>query len=256
MTTLRVVTANILKPDSGEPEFDWEHRRQLCVDALAQTRADVIGLQEARHNQVSDILAALPGYTAIGTPRTLPDGPPVNTIIYHTETLAARANSAAWLSATPWIPGSNSWQAGSIRLLQWVDFVHVSGQRFLHLNTHLDHASTEARTQAGRMIAQLITSLPADGAVVLTMDANATDNDPALDPLWDCGLTDAYADQLPAPATWYDFGRYDPAEHERIDWILHRGPWLTSSAATLIPSKLQDPLASDHSFVQVDLSWA
>ena len=133
LATFRVVTANILKPDNGEPEHAWVHRRDRCIEKRFKYAMQTsIGLQEARSTQVSDLLSVLPTHAAITTPRTLPNGPPVNTIIYNITAFKLRAHSAFWLSETPWAPGSNGWKSGSIRLVQWADLEHSCGRRVLH----------------------------------------------------------------------------------------------------------------------------
>jgi endonuclease/exonuclease/phosphatase family metal-dependent hydrolase len=99
----------------------------------------------------------------------------------------------------------------------------------LFLDTHWDHAGTQARVEAARMVRQKMVDLHALGPCVLVGDFNCTEDDEPYSELLrgnegtGIRLVDAYRTLHPhrqaAEATFHAFrgGR----EGSRIDWIIH-----------------------------------
>jgi endonuclease/exonuclease/phosphatase family metal-dependent hydrolase len=85
-----------------------------------------------------------------------------------------RASGTFWLSESPDAPGSLGWGAGLPRICTWARLIdRVTGQAMLHLNTHLDNRSPDARHHGAKLILERAAGLAEAGdAVILTGDMN------------------------------------------------------------------------------------
>ena len=66
---LNVMTFNIRYGTAKDGDNHWSARREMLFDLLRERDADLVGLQEALAFQIDEILAALPGYAALGVGR-------------------------------------------------------------------------------------------------------------------------------------------------------------------------------------------
>ncbi len=169
-------------------------------------------------------------------------------IFYDTRRLKPLEFEHFWLSETPEVIGSRSWNTGSIRMVTWVRFTDKgTGTEFVVLNTHLDNQSEEARIRGAELIQSRV---PSGVPVVLTGDFNA----PAqASPVYDI-LIDGFADtwltgqQLTQQyGTFHDF-RAPVPNGPRIDWILTRD--LAAATAGINTFIHNGQFPSDHLPVQ------
>ena len=127
-------------------------------------------------------------------------------------------------------------------MVNWVRFrARADGRQFLHLNTHLDHISDQARLEGSKVILRQLSLLCADQPpVLLTGDFNSppepSPNDHADTPparpyhiFGDAGFSDAYqtakhADDRPQNTfhgfKGVEFSAIPDSSRWRIDWIL------------------------------------
>jgi endonuclease/exonuclease/phosphatase family metal-dependent hydrolase len=99
-----------------------------------------------------------------------------NAIFFDPTRLEVLDSGGFWLSTTP-DRYSSSWQARSVRSVNWADLRCLNtGLSFLHLNTHLDHVSRLARVEGSRLILRKIAEIRKgqanDSPTVLTGDFN------------------------------------------------------------------------------------
>ena len=67
---VKVVTYNVRQDTNGDRgERDWERRSPRVVEFLKKGNFSIIGLQEAKHNQVEDVKRGLPKFVQIGVGR-------------------------------------------------------------------------------------------------------------------------------------------------------------------------------------------
>jgi len=128
-----------------------------------------------------------------------------------------------WLSETPSIYRSKSWESAFPRLFTYGKFLHVpTGRKLWFANTHLDHVSAKARLMAAGMILDWVLRkrLP----LVLVGDFNEQ-AEGAVHRILTCGkskLQDVWKKGRRAegaePSTIHHFT--GKGEGGRIDWIL------------------------------------
>lgn len=244
---LRVMTFNLRLNVASDGENAWPNRR----DAVAKVidGADLVGVQEALPDMLTDLDGRLSGYARTGVGRQADGGDEYSAILYRTDRLDLLDSGTFWLSETPEVPGSQSWDAALPRIATWGRFRdRATGDVLVHVNTHFDHVGVTARQESARLLVERLPAL-ADGApVVLTGDFNVTPDSEVYRILTDgTGLSDARLSSAspaagPAP-TWNDFGRA-PLER-RIDFVFTHGPVRVLRVRT-IDDTIGDVMGTDN----------
>jgi len=173
---IRLAGASVAKP-ADRPPNSWTCRVDRVCGLIADKGFDLIGLQEAQADQIDDMLARLGGnWASVGVGRD--DGERKgehSCIFYKRDRFEVVKSGTFWLSETPEVPGSKSWNTGCTRVCTWADLKDLkSGKSFVHFNTHLDHMSPEARKNGMTLILSRMTQLAQGRPVFLTGDMNAT----------------------------------------------------------------------------------
>ena len=221
--TLNVMSFNLRFGTARDGEDSWDHRRDRLVDTIRRQNPDIIGTQECLDFQAEYIVQQLPDYRWFGIGRDKDGSGEMTAILYKKDALVPVATGNFWLSETPEVPGSMSWDTSLTRLVTWIRFYHPqSGVFFYHFNTHFDHRGGEARAQSAALIAKRIAELGDKSPVVLTGDFNSDgDTTAPWETLTASGLRDAWvsAGNKKGPrATWCAFKAPEP-DGNRIDWI-------------------------------------
>ncbi|MEN6334554.1 MAG: endonuclease/exonuclease/phosphatase family protein [Phycisphaerales bacterium] len=179
---LIVMTFNIRYGSADDKQDSWPNRRDMVYDVLRRHDPDVVGLQEALRFQIDEIHAALPQYGEIGVGRE--DGKTegeYSAILYRKDYLTLDDSGTVWLSDTPEVPGSISWNSACRRVCTWGRFIPKgSGPAFYLFNTHLDHKSQPARQYGSILLSRRIAERKHADPVILTGDFNADENNPAI----------------------------------------------------------------------------
>src|SRR5690606_10315149 len=122
----------------------------------------------------------LPGMEAFGAGRD--DGSnkgEMMALFFRTDRFEKIDGGHFWLSETPDVPGSKSWDSSLPRMATWVrlrDRQAAGETRELwFINTHFDHRGETARREAALIIRRWIENLPESAAVILTGDFNAVE---------------------------------------------------------------------------------
>jgi endonuclease/exonuclease/phosphatase family metal-dependent hydrolase len=173
---------NIRYGTANDGDNHWTRRREMLFALLREENADLIGLQEALRFQIDEILAAVPGYAAVGVGRD--DGKAAgeaSSILYRTTRFHVAGSGTFWYSDTPEVPGSKHWGNRITRIATWARFVDRDGSAFTVFNTHLDHESQPSREKSTALLLDRITAraVPSE-PVIVTGDFNTGEANPAL----------------------------------------------------------------------------
>jgi len=252
--TLKVMTYNIRLDAAVDGVNQWLHRKEKVFALLNQHNADVVGLQEVMHHQLQDLLNALPQYAHAGVGRD--DGKEkgeYSAILYRKDRFELVSTQTTWLSETPDVPGSKSWDAAITRIVtQAVLKDKTTGKTFTHFNTHFDHIGKEARTQSARLIRKMVCALPPDMPAVVTGDFNAEPSEP---PYPEILKENVLLDTRPngsQTGTYCTFAvNSEPCK--LIDYIFHTKAWQVTSYQVIQDSD-GTYYPSDHLPVMVTLS--
>jgi len=141
----------------------WENRAALNVATIKRYAPDLIGLQELQAESLATYREKLPEYAHILGPGAGNKAPhEFNAIFFDPTRLTVVDSGGFWLSETP-DRYSSAWRTRVVRSANWAKFGSLSaGLSFLHLNTHLDHMSSLARTRGSELILRKITELQED----------------------------------------------------------------------------------------------
>jgi endonuclease/exonuclease/phosphatase family metal-dependent hydrolase len=187
----RIITFNIRFDFVGDGPNRWKFRSKGVCQKLASYQMDILCLQEVLQYQFDDIYAALNSnglcYDAVTRGREKdndPNGKEPNehcSILFNTEKFTKISGGFFWLSSTPDVPGSKSWDADCVRMATWVilDSKKYTGgiSPLLIVNTHWDHMGRTARLESAKLIKRKIIEISKKspvpiGLTVFTGDLN------------------------------------------------------------------------------------
>lgn len=274
--TLRVMSFNIRYNNRGDGENAWPNRKDHVAGIIRDRKVDVVGLQEALPVQIEDLQSRLDDYAWYGVGRN--DGKPEGSrasgefscIFYRKDRFEQQNAGTFWLSETPDVPGSKSWDAAITRICSWVELKDKeSGETFFAFNTHFDHVGRTARVESAKILLRELPKIAGDHPFVLTGDFNADPNsDPyavlagktktdesgpnAALPLRDARLLSAETPKGP-DSSWNGFQEITPGR--RIDYI-----WLPQSAGQVLNFEIIDQqfdgrFPSDHLPVTAEIRF-
>lgn len=252
---MNVMTCNIRCYGGNDGDDHWTHRKDFCADVIRSRNPDVICFQEMWSEQFADLKAAFPEYDAYGIidePHTLL---PMNTIFYRRDAFALLSAGGYWLSETPHVTGSKSWDSACVRLANWLRLIeNASGKEFRLINTHLDHRGQVARENQARIICEDAEAYPKNYPQILTGDLNCDTHNPAIGVLKGRGWIDTYGKVHGTEAPGFTYhGFAGPAFSEKsrvdkMDWVFVRGD-VTVDQAEIVDDEKDGHFPSDHYFV-------
>ncbi|MCX6626875.1 MAG: endonuclease/exonuclease/phosphatase family protein [Candidatus Solibacter sp.] len=220
------MTFNVRYPASGDGPNRWELRRDLFVETVRSFDPDLLGTQELFELQGQYIVEKLPEYTWFGISRRGNHEDEHMGVFYKTAKLRLVESGNFWLSETPDVAGSMSWNVALPRMVTWGLFeIKATGRRFYHYNTHLPNRAedADARLRGVRLIAERAARLPRDVPFILTGDFNAPAGGEAFQ-LLEREMKDAWST---APFRFgpegTNSGFSGSTTGRRIDWVFLRG---------------------------------
>lgn len=252
---LKVMTFNLRYASTSMPHA-WSVRRPVTKACLEQTAPDLIGTQEGLTAQLADMRADLRAYAMLGQGREGGEKGEYMAIFYRRDRFELLETHDFWLSETPEVVGSKSWNTSLPRMVTWARLRDkVTGKAFVFVNTHFDHMSEDARTQSAKLIRARLADLKPVGPILLVGDFNAVAKaSAAYTTLTDGGfLTDLFRTAPERNGEDLNtFHGYRKPGHDgvHIDWLLGRGGW-KSKAAEVITFEVKGQHPSDHFPVMV-----
>lgn len=175
---INVMTFNIRLNVGSDSLNSWPHRENLVVSQIRFFDVDVLGIQEAKPDQMKDLARLLPEYSYIGVARDTGAWGEYSAIFYRKSRLELLTSNTFWLSPTPHIPASKGWDAALTRIVTWGKFKdNKTGKMFFCFNTHFDHIGKVARAHSAEMILKAVDSLAKKLPVIVTGDFNTSVNE-------------------------------------------------------------------------------
>ena len=249
---LHVMTYNIrrrLDRRSLRASDRWTRRRPLVQALVRAERPTLLGIQEARPDQVVALREALGArYGAVGHGRDADGSGEGNPLFYDSTRLELVDWSQEALSDEPGEAGSRSWGNLVPRALVTATLRdRATGAILFVINTHFDHLSGRSRVQSAQIIRRRV-SEEHHPAIVMG-DLNADERSPAVEELLRDGvLKDSWAEASEhLTAEWGTFGNYREPRvgRKRIDWIAVTAQ-LEVRSAGISPVRIDGAWPSDH----------
>lgn len=173
--SLKLMTYNIRLNTDADGENSWPKRTDFLTSQILFYEPDILGIQEALPEQVSDLDSLLMDYDHFGKARETDNKGEASSIFYRKEKFTLFDEGTFWLSETPDIV-SRGWDAACNRVCTYGLFYDKINKNFLWVfNTHLDHMGEQARSNGLRLIINKISDInPNKYPVVFMGDLNST----------------------------------------------------------------------------------
>ncbi len=261
-SALRVMTFNIRLNTSSDSLNAWPYRKDKVASQILFHKIELLGVQEALHDQMIDLQQRLPQFKYTGGGRD--DGKTkgeYSAIFYDTTKLQLLSSGMFWLSETPAVAGSKGWDAAITRIVTWAKFKDRKTKKiFFAFNTHFDHMGKIARRESAKLVLQKVKEIASSTPAVITGDFNAEPGDEPIEVIVDKNnplrLTDSKElSQTPHYGPTGTFTGFQSKERndQPIDYIFLKGNWKVLTHAT-ISQTWMGRFASDHFSVMAELS--
>ncbi len=166
---MKVMTYNIRLDIASDGENAWPNRKDFLSSQVMFLSPDIMGVQEARPNQISDLQKALPNFSYIGNGRDGGADGEHTAIFFNTSKVKVENDSTFWLSQTPEIL-SKGWDAAYPRICTYGKFSFVDGnQKVWVFNTHLDHQGAMAQKEGLKLVLEKIEEVNVQNLPVILM---------------------------------------------------------------------------------------
>lgn len=239
---IRVMTFNIRFDNPKDTPNNWSNRKEKVSSQILFHEADIIGIQEALNNQLMDMERDMPGYKFTGVGRD--DGQQkgeYSCIFYNSNRLTLLASETFWLSETPTIAGSKSWDAAITRVVTWAKLKDKKSKKvFYAFNTHFDHVGKVARRESARLLLHAVDSISGKTPAIITGDFNAYPDDEPIQVVLDINNPQRLINSKNISATGHygptgTFNAFGSKENsdKPIDYIFLKGNWIVQQHATL-----------------------
>jgi endonuclease/exonuclease/phosphatase family metal-dependent hydrolase len=226
--SLKVMTYNIRYDNPDDGVNAWPKRIDKVTALIRKHNPDIIGVQEALHHQLQDLVRVLPDYSYVGVGRD--DGKEkgeFSAILFRNSRFGLLSDSTFWLSETPTVPGSKSWDAAITRLVTKAKFFDKELKTdFVVLNTHFDHMGKEARHNSGAVLAGAVASArtPSEIPILVTGDFNCERSEETYRNVTIRDLADTKpANDSTGTYCGFEVGKM---ECKAIDYIFYTKEWL------------------------------
>ncbi|MEO5888704.1 MAG: endonuclease/exonuclease/phosphatase family protein [Ferruginibacter sp.] len=251
---IKVMTFNIRLNTSSDSLNAWPFRKDKLASEILFHEVQLLGVQEALHDQVQDLQDRLPQFKYIGVGRD--DGKEkgeYSAIFYDTSIFTVLKSETFWLSQTPQVAGSKGWDAAITRVVTWARLKDKRSKKiFYAFNTHFDHIGQVARKESALLVLQKVKNIAGNIPVVFTGDFNSRPSDEPIRVITDLAnparLTDSKGiSVVPHYGPTGTFNAFQPKERDDqpIDYIFIKNGWKVLKHATISQS-WDGRFASDH----------
>jgi endonuclease/exonuclease/phosphatase family metal-dependent hydrolase len=251
---LNVMTFNIRLNTSSDSLNAWPYRKDKVASQILFHEVQLLGVQEALHDQMIDLKDRLTKFKYAGGGRD--DGKEkgeYSAIFYDTARLQLLKTKMFWLSETPEVPGSKSWDAAITRMVTWAKFKDRKTKKiFFAFNTHFDHMGKIARKESAKIVLNKVKEIAGSIPVIFTGDFNAEPSDEPIRIIMDKNNPLHLIDAKEISQTLHygptgTFNGFQSKERndQPIDYIFVKGQWRVLKHAT-ISQTWEGRFASDH----------
>ena len=264
---LKVMSFNIRYGTANDGDNHWTRRSSLVAETIRMFDPDLLGTQEVLKFQAEFLKEQLPeyGFQGVGRQNGTEDGEYVP-VMYKSERFELIDSGHYWLSETPEVPGSKSWDSSLPRMVSWVELSDRknNGEKFVFINTHFDHRGKVARLESARLIRRQAEELmDRKLPFVITGDFNTTEDRQPYQELIpgsrsnNIPIVDSYRNTFPERSDNESTSSRWTGNRSgsRIDWVLHSQDFTTLQSVINHTSE-NGRYPSDHYPVQAILRLA
>ncbi|MBQ9462947.1 MAG: endonuclease/exonuclease/phosphatase family protein [Bacteroidales bacterium] len=265
--THNVMSCNIRITGLEADEVDgrrWDDRKDVCLKVIKSRKPDIICMQEVIYESYDYMKKKLPSYIAFGF-----EGPEMdpwtegyhligkNVIFFSKARYELIAEGCYWLSDTPTIGGSISWESSRARHCNWVRLRDKkTGKVFRVLNTHLDHITKLAKTMQAKAIVEESSQYADDFPQLLFGDFNSGIKDEPYAIFTKAGWKDVYEAVHGHEETGFTAHgwKFERPKGRRIDFIYTKGG-VETLEAEILKDAPRGIYPSDHYFLYAKIKF-
>jgi endonuclease/exonuclease/phosphatase family metal-dependent hydrolase len=173
--SFRVMTYNIRLNTLFDVGNRWHCRKDRVISLIRRYTPDLLGVQEALSDQMTDLQTGLSDYDSYGVGRDDgKDSGEFSAVFYRRDRFELTDKGTFWLSEAPDTPGSKGWDAALPRICSWIKLKDRSTNKDIcYFNTHFDHKGHKARQESARLILTRVQQIAGSSApAILTGDFN------------------------------------------------------------------------------------
>ena len=218
---VRVMSFNVRCAD--DPEGSINNRSKIAKAIIEQYAPDSFGVQEAKPKWLR-ILDKEFGdrYDRVGESRDF-FGPfsEYGCVYYLKDKYNLIDSGTFWLSETPYEKYSVSFDSACRRIATWAILENKeTGEKYTHVNTHLDHVLETTRVEQCRVLLEEMAKIQLEGTLVITGDFN-TYNDGGVYASMLEGTDDAgaVAENADSGITFHGYGKRKDEGQGPIDFV-------------------------------------
>ena len=255
--TLRVMSFNIRA--GGVNGNRTEDRITIGLSQIFEIMPDSLGIQEVTKLWMIPLCQRLIMYGWVGVERENGNSPLKEgescPIFYLKGKFRLLDSGNFWLSDTPDVPSIGP-GAACKRVCTWAKLQNkLTGEVYVHINTHFDHVSEQARVQGALIVNRFIETHFAGVPVVFTADLNTTDKGETYSTMTQ-QLTDARLAAKDSVSYGTFHGGQDPSEKADyfIDFVLCSDDFYAIAYRT-VTKGFNNRFTSDHFPIYADLMF-
>jgi endonuclease/exonuclease/phosphatase family metal-dependent hydrolase len=246
---LCLISCNIRFDNPADGQNSWQHRRDFLSQTLLKHKPSIIATQEGRVHQLNQLKSSLKNFEIAEQHRSWIGERMYPTIFLKQDEFEYLGSGDMWLSETPDIAGSHSFESAFPRLMTWSK-VQIKGkeQNLFIVNTHLDHIKPETRLSQSKVLVEAIKRIW-DGQSSLVIMGDFNDSP-------DSSVREIIVNAFPfLQDAWKIFNSKEESSHHafkgetqngsRIDWILVDNK-LTIESCMMDKSTLNGAYPTDH----------
>ncbi len=256
---IRVMSFNIRYGTANDGKDAWPLRKDMVLQTINMFAPDLLGTQETQPDQARFMKENLTAFQYVGWARDESKNSEECGLLVRSERFEVVASGQFWLSETPDVKFSKSWDSSLPRVVTWVLLRDrkADNREFCFANTHFDHKGETARQESAKLIRANMKELIPDHPVIVTGDFNTGEGSPSYQSLTsDGGLVDVFRSIHKSPqdseGTFHGFSG-KPGK-ERIDWILSTAHFVATDTE-IVRTNTDGRYPSDHFPVTAILKW-
>lgn len=222
MKELKIITSNIRFANPGDGVHDWPYRLPLLTNIYQSFGPDILSTQEGRIGQLKELDEKLPELVLVDSHRSYIDERMYPCIFINPKTISVERSGDVWLSETPGVPGSFSFESAFPRLFTWAEVTVIeSGLKLMIVNTHLDHILNSTRLKQAQVLISEVKKINQRPLFIMG-DFNESPLTEIQSELTGAfGLKDPWREKKFAEETsHHGFMGDKTSDGDRIDWIL------------------------------------
>lgn len=256
---LKIMSFNIRYGTANDGKDAWPKRHDLVLKTITNYQPDLLGTQETLPFQADFLKQQMADFEYFGWSRDESANGEQCGIFIRKERFEVLDSGQFWLSDTPDVKYSKSWDSSLPRVATWLRLKdkQSDNREFLFANTHFDHRGVEARRNSAALLRQRLAEMASDRPIIVTGDFNCGEgSEPWTELLSGGRLHDSFREfhQKKSDNEGTFHGFTGKPGQKRIDWILTTKEFAPHESS-IDSTNDNGRFPSDHFPVTTKLSW-